>query len=100
MRRRLGISMAELPKGVTKEVRRGGSGVLELLLIDFDREGGDGYIRIEKDTSPALVNPEMLPVDCLRDYSSLTRGFQTNSKNHYHYVTDLFQANQVTQLAL
>ena len=47
--------MAELPKGVTKEVRRGGSGVLELLLIDFDREGGDGYIRIEKKSTPNAI---------------------------------------------
>ena len=47
--------MAELPKGVTKEVRRGGSGVLELLLIDFDREGGDGYIRIEKNSTPNAI---------------------------------------------
>ena len=44
--------MAELPRGTTREVRRGGSGVLELLLIDFDKEGGDGYIRVERPTSP------------------------------------------------
>jgi len=43
--------MAELPRGTTREVRRGGSGVLELLLIDFDKEGGDGYIRVERPTS-------------------------------------------------
>ena len=47
--------MAELPKGVIKEVRRGGSGVLELLLIDFDRESGDGYIRIEKTSTPNAI---------------------------------------------
>jgi len=44
--------MAELPRGTTREVRRGGSGVLELLLIDFDKEGSDGYIRVERPTSP------------------------------------------------
>ena len=44
--------MAELPRGTSREVRRGGSGVLELLLIDFDKEGGDGYIRVERPTSP------------------------------------------------
>ncbi len=78
MRRRLGISMAELPKGVTKEVRRGGSGVLELLLIDFDRDGGDGYIRIEKDTSPAtvaqLVIVEGKPAMALFEHDSLLMG--------------------------
>jgi len=47
--------MAELPKGITKEVRRGGSGVLELLLIDFDREGGSGYIRIQQPTNPVSI---------------------------------------------
>ena len=46
------IGMAELPRGTTREVRRGGSGVLELLLIDFDKEGSDGYIRVERPTSP------------------------------------------------
>ena len=78
MRRRLGISMAELPKGVTKEVRRGGSGVLELLLIDFDREGGDGYIRIEKDTSPATVAQLVIvggkPEMALFEHDSLLMG--------------------------
>ena len=47
--------MAELPKGITKEVRRGGSGVLELLLIDFDKEGGSGYIRIQQPTNPVSI---------------------------------------------
>ncbi len=47
--------MAELPKGITKEVRRGGSGVLELLLIDFDREGDSGYIRIQQPTNPVSI---------------------------------------------
>lgn len=47
--------MAELPKGVTKEVRRGGSGVLELLLMDFSREVGDGYLRIEQSGPPKSV---------------------------------------------
>ena len=78
MRRGFGISMAELPKGVTKEVRRGGSGVLELLLIDFDREGGDGYFRIEKDSSPAtvaqLVIVEGKPAMALFEYESLLMG--------------------------
>ncbi len=78
MRRGLGISMAELPKGVTKEVRRGGSGVLELLLIDFDREGSDGYFRIEKDTSPTtiaqLVIVEGNPAMALFEHESLLMG--------------------------
>ncbi|HHZ74233.1 MAG TPA: DUF835 domain-containing protein [Candidatus Poseidoniales archaeon] len=47
--------MAELPKGITKEVRRGGSGVLELLLIDFDKEGSSGYIRIQQPTNPVSI---------------------------------------------
>jgi len=47
--------MAELPRGITKEVRRGGSGVLELLLIDFDREGDSGYIRIQQPTNPVSI---------------------------------------------
>jgi len=54
-RRGARIAMAELPKGITKEVRRGGSGVLELLLIDFDREGGSGYIRIQQPTNPVSI---------------------------------------------
>tara|TARA_B100001750_G_scaffold237380_1_gene242406 strand:+ start:3926 stop:6265 length:2340 start_codon:yes stop_codon:yes gene_type:complete len=70
--------MAELPKGVTKEVRRGGSGVLELLLIDFDREGSDGYFRIEKDTSPTtiaqLVIVEGNPAMALFEHESLLMG--------------------------
>ena len=78
MRRGLGISMAELPKGVTKEVRRGGSGVLELLLIDFDREGGDGYFRIEKESSPVtvaqLVIVEGKPSMALFEQESLLMG--------------------------
>jgi len=78
VRRGLGISMAELPKGVTKEVRRGGSGVLELLLIDFDREGSDGYFRIEKDTSPTtiaqLVIVEGNPAMALFEHESLLMG--------------------------
>jgi len=47
--------VAELPKGITKEVRRGGSGVLELLLIDFDKEGSSGYIRIQQPTNPVSI---------------------------------------------
>ena len=84
MRRRLGISMAELPKGVTKEVRRGGSGVLELLLIDFDREGEDGYIRIEKGTSPATVAQLVIvqgkPSMALFEYESFLMGHSALSE--------------------
>jgi hypothetical protein len=54
-RRGARITVAELPKGITKEVRRGGSGVLELLLIDFDKEGGSGYIRIQQPTNPVSI---------------------------------------------
>jgi len=54
-RRGARIAVAELPKGITKEVRRGGSGVLELLLIDFDKEGSSGYIRIQQPTNPVSI---------------------------------------------
>ncbi len=39
--------MAELPRGKVREVRRGGAGVLELLLVDFERGGDDGYLKVE-----------------------------------------------------
>ncbi len=70
--------MAELPKGITKEVRRGGSGVLELLLIDFDKEGGSGYIRIQQPTNPVsiaqLVISDGAPEIALFESSELLMG--------------------------
>ena len=70
--------MAELPKGITKEVRRGGSGVLELLLIDFDREGDSGYIRIQQPTNPVsiaqLVISEGAPEMALFESTELLMG--------------------------
>ena len=70
--------MAELPKGITKEVRRGGSGVLELLLIDFDKEGSSGYIRIQQPTNPVstaqLVISDGAPEMALFESNELLMG--------------------------
>ena len=40
--------MAELPRGITLETRRGGPDVLRTLVEDFFTESQDGYIRIER----------------------------------------------------
>ncbi len=70
--------MAELPKGVTKEVRRGGSGILELLLIDFDKASDDGYLRVERPTQPVSVGQLVIidgtPSMCLFEFDELLMG--------------------------
>ena len=39
--------MVELPRGEVSETRRGGAGVLELLLVDMQKRSESGYIRCE-----------------------------------------------------
>ena len=39
--------MVELPRGEVSETRRGGAGVLELLLVDMQKRSETGYIRCE-----------------------------------------------------
>ena len=39
--------MVELPRGEISETRRGGAGVLELLLVDMQKRSESGYIRCE-----------------------------------------------------
>ena len=39
--------MVELPRGKVSETRRGGVGVLELLLVDMQKRSDTGYIRCE-----------------------------------------------------
>jgi len=39
--------MVELPRGDVSETRRGGAGVLELLLVDMQKRSESGYIRCE-----------------------------------------------------
>ena len=39
--------MVELPRGEVSETRRGGVGVLELLLVDMQKRSESGYIRCE-----------------------------------------------------
>ena len=39
--------MVELPRGEVNETRRGGAGVLELLLVDMQKRSESGYIRCE-----------------------------------------------------
>lgn len=45
--RSVGENMVELPRGDVKETRRGGVGVLELLLVDMQKRSESGYIRCE-----------------------------------------------------
>ena len=43
----VGESVVELPRGKVSETRRGGVGVLELLLVDMQKRSDTGYIRCE-----------------------------------------------------
>ena len=43
----VGEKVVELPKGNVSETRRGGVGVLELLLVDMQKRSDSGYIRCE-----------------------------------------------------
>ena len=43
----VGESVVELPRGKVSETRRGGVGVLELLLVDMQKRSDSGYIRCE-----------------------------------------------------
>ena len=43
----VGEQMVELPRGEVNETRRGGAGVLELLLVDMQKRSESGYIRCE-----------------------------------------------------
>ena len=43
----VGEQMVELPTGKVNETRRGGAGVLELLLVDMQKRSESGYIRCE-----------------------------------------------------
>jgi len=43
----VGEQMVELPRGEVNETRRGGVGVLELLLVDMQKRSESGYIRCE-----------------------------------------------------
>ncbi|PDH26811.1 MAG: hypothetical protein CND85_02250 [Marine Group II euryarchaeote MED-G33] len=45
--RSVGENMVELPRGEVNETRRGGVGVLELLLVDMQKRSESGYIRCE-----------------------------------------------------
>lgn len=46
-RHSVGESVVELPRGKVSETRRGGVGVLELLLVDMQKRSDSGYIRCE-----------------------------------------------------
>ena len=45
--RSVGERMVELPTGEVSETRRGGAGVLELLLVDMQKRSESGYLRCE-----------------------------------------------------
>jgi len=45
--RSVGEQMVELPRGEVSETRRGGAGVLELLLVDMQKRSESGYLRCE-----------------------------------------------------
>ena len=45
--RSVGENVVELPRGQVSETRRGGVGVLELLLVDMQKRSDSGYIRCE-----------------------------------------------------
>ena len=45
--RSVGENVVELPRGKVSETRRGGVGVLELLLVDMQKRSDSGYIRCE-----------------------------------------------------
>lgn len=45
--RSVGEGMVELPRGEVSETRRGGAGVLELLLVDMQKRDESGYLRCE-----------------------------------------------------
>ncbi|PXF23526.1 MAG: hypothetical protein CXX72_01135 [Methanobacteriota archaeon] len=70
--------MAEFPVGRVREVRRGGAGVLELLLLDLSREQADGYIRVERQGEVARVGQLVLSagrlVMCLHETDELSMG--------------------------
>ena len=70
--------MAEFPAGRVREVRRGGAGVLELLLLDLSREGADGYIRVERPGEIVRVGQLVLSagrlVMCLHETDELSMG--------------------------
>ena len=70
--------MAEFPVGRVREVRRGGAGVLELLLLDLSRELADGYIRVERQGEVARVGQLVLSagrlVMCLHETDELSMG--------------------------
>ncbi|PXF24394.1 MAG: hypothetical protein CXX71_00355 [Methanobacteriota archaeon] len=70
--------MAEFPDGRVREVRRGGAGVLELLLLDLSREQADGYIRVERQGEVARVGQLVLSagrlVMCLHEADELNMG--------------------------
>ncbi len=70
--------MAEFPDGRVREVRRGGAGVLELLLLDLSREQADGYIRVERQGEVARVGQLVLSagrlVMCLHEEDELSMG--------------------------
>ena len=70
--------MAEFPAGRVREVRRGGAGVLELLLLDLSRERADGYIRVERQGEVARVGQLVFSagrlVMCLHEEDELIMG--------------------------
>ena len=70
--------MAEFPAGRVREVRRGGAGVLELLLLDLSRERADGYIRVERQGEVARVGQLVFSagrlVMCLHETDELSMG--------------------------
>ena len=72
--------MAELPRGMTLETRRGGPDVLRTLVEDFFADSQEGYIRIErtsKDQLPRvgqIIVADGAPIAAIHEQSAIQFG--------------------------